>query len=67
LSNLKNQKLQRKLYVAIQNMIGHRAVTIAACSEEKFQEAKESQNRIAEAEPEVKEKSSPDVKEKLQD
>jgi RNA recognition motif-containing protein len=47
--------------------IGHKAVTVAPCSEEEFQEAKENQNAVVQDEPEVKEKVSPDAKEKMQD
>jgi RNA recognition motif-containing protein len=63
----KPEAAKKALCCYSKHMIGQKAVTIAACSEGEVQEAKENQNKIAEAEPEVKEKPSPDVKEKLQD
>jgi RNA recognition motif-containing protein len=63
----KPEDAKKALCCNSKHTIGHKAVTVAPCSEEELQEAKESQNRMAEEESNVKEKPSPDAKEKNQD
>jgi len=62
----KPEDAKKALFCNSKHTIGHKTVNVAPCPKEEFQEAKENQNRTAEAEPEVKEKIT-DVKEKPKD